>query len=777
MKIISAIFTFSFLFCFLQNFAQQVPIGQWRDELPYTLVNSVTDAGDKIYASTPYAVFSVNKDDLSVTRITKINGLSDIGISCINYNSEYQTLVIAYTNANIDLIKNNTVINISDIKRKQILGNKTINNIFFQGKNIYLSCGFGIVVVDLVKEEIRDTYYIGSQGSQVNVLALTTDAQDSLFAATEKGIYKAYLPDPNLANYASWHKDHSIDTTAKYSSITTFGNKVFVNKKTGTATTDTIYYFENGKWIKWNLSVNNPVRHLESNSKYILISYNSFVTVYNVNLETVTTIWSYYNGGNPYPIDAIADREGTFWICDTYSGLINYDMIPNVMHYFNLSGPLSASAFSMSCLGNNLYIAPGGRKTNYEPTYTQAQVYHFDNSTWKNIAGYTSPLMNSAYDIIGIAPDPFDTKHVFAGSFGKGVVELYNDSAITRYDQTNSTLRHYTGGVDDDIRVGGLTFDAEGNLWVVTGNSEITLSMKKGTQWTGFNIPIASSIDMGQIMINKLGQKWIQLRYGTMNPNSILVFTDNGTPQNTADDQSILMNSAVGSGNIPGNNVFAMAEDKNGEIWIGTEIGVAVFYSPENIFTGQNFDCQRILVQQGSYTQYLLENETVTAIAVDGANQKWIGTDRGGVFLFSEDGTKQIYHFTSENSPLLSDRIVCITLNKDGDVFFGTDNGVISFRGTATPGGDTNENVYAFPNPVKSGYDGFIAIKGLVNNAQVRITDINGNLVYSTRAEGGQAIWDGKNFNGQKAHTGVYLVFAANDTASEKVVTKILIIN
>jgi hypothetical protein len=301
--------------------------------------------------------------------------------------------------------------------------------------------------------------------------------------------------------------------------------------------------------------------------------------------------------------------------------------------------------------------------------------------------------------------------------------------------------------------------------------------MKKGDKWTGFTIPIVNENDLGQILVNKSGQKWIQMRYGNMNPNSILVFSDNGTPENPGDDQAKLLNSAVGTGNIPGNNVLAMTEDNNGEIWIGTEKGVAVFYSPENVFQpGQNFDAQRILVTQGSYVQYLLENETVTAIAVDGANQKWIGTDRGGVFLFSPDGTKQIYHFTAENSPLLSDRITCIAISKDGEVFYGTDKGVISFRAQATPGGDSNENVYAFPNPVKSDYEGYIAVKGLVDNAQVRITDINGVLVYSTRAEGGQAVWDGKNFDGRKAQTGVYLVYSASDTGTEKIVTKILII-
>ena len=761
----------------IRLFAQQVPIGHWRDELPYTLCNSVTDAGSRIYASSPYAVFYFDKEDNSIVRITKINGLSDIGISTIRYNKEYQTLVIAYSNANIDLIKNNTIINISDIKRKAILGNKTINDIFFIGKDAYLSCGFGIVVLDIAKEEIRDTYYIGKQGSQVNVLALTKDLNDSLFAASEKGIYKAFVNDPNLANFSSWHKDTRIDTTAKYNTITQFGGKIFVNKKKGSTPSDTIYIYADGKWSPWQRDDYTAVMHLQSANNELLVTYNYFVTIFNTNLEVTSKVYSYFPG-SPYPQDAIADRDGLVWIGDTYSGLLSFEPKSGSVTHLDLSGPTTALAYSMTSRGNDLFIAPGGKDASYIPIYIQSQVYHFDNTNWKNILWYNNPVMNQTHDVVTIAVDPNDSKHVFAGTYGNGLLELYKDSVIRRFTENNSTLRHHTASDTADIRVGGVTFDAAGNLWVVTSHNNSCLSMKKGDAWTSFNIPIVNENDLGQILVSKSGQKWIQMRYGNMNPNSIMVFSDNGTPGTPGDDKAVLLNSAVGSGNIPGNNVIAMAEDQKGEIWIGTEKGVAVFYSPENIFQpGQNFDCQRILVTQGSYVQYLLENETVTAIAVDGANQKWIGTDRGGVFLFSEDGTKQIFHFTSENSPLLSDRITCMAINLDGEVFFGTDKGVISFRALATPGGDSNENVYAFPNPVKADYEGYIAVKGLVSNAQVRITDINGVLVYSTRAEGGQAVWDGKNFDGKKARTGVYLVYAANDNGTEKVVTKILIIN
>ena len=772
----SYLFSLVFVFCgFVNLFGQQVPIGQWRDELPYTLCNAVVDAVDKVYCSTPYAVFYINKEDNSIVRITKINGLSDIGISSMNYSKENNTLIIAYSNANIDLIKNNSIINISDIKRKPILGNKTINSIYFIGKNAYLCCGFGIVVLDVVKEEIRDTYYIGKDGSQVNVFGLVMDNKDSLFAATEKGVYKANFKNPNLANFTSWRKDTHLDTSSTYNTITYFSERVIVNKKSTGVSADTMYYYSNNSWTKWLPEFFLPVMKLESSEKYLFVCYNNYVVGYNPELSRVINVYN-YNPGTPFPLDAIIDDTDVLWIADTYSGLIAHDLKTGSFQPVNISGPLTAKAFSLTCKGNDLYIAPGGRDASYVPLWTSAQIYRFDNSNWTNISGSSNPPLYNYFDLVTVSVDPNNNNHYYSGSWNYGLLEFYNDTLFQVYNKSNSTLKPHSADTNV-IRVGGTMFDNEGNLWVVTSHTNSCLSMKKGNKWTGFTITEVNDNDLGQLVIDHYNQKWIVMRYSNLNPNSLLVFTDNGTPDNPNDDRSKTLNTSVGNGNIPGNIVFSIAVDKDGEVWVGTEKGIGVFYSPENIFTGQNFDAQRILVEQDGYIQYLLENETATAIAIDGANRKWIGTDRGGVFLFSDDGTKQIYHFTEENSPLLSNRITSIAINQDGEVFFATDKGVVSFRSTATPGGDTNENVYAFPNPVRAEYDGYIAIKGLVSNAQVRITDITGTLVYSTKAEGGQAIWDGKNFDGKKAKSGVYLVFAANENGSEKIVTKILIIN
>ncbi len=770
---------FFFLLLFAGNgFSQQPGIGQWRDDLPYFECISVADAGTRIYAATPYAIFYYDKEDNSVQRITKITGLSDIGISTINYSKEYNTLVITYTNANIDLLKNNTIINISDIKRAPILGNKTINDVFFIGKSAYLSCGFGIVVLDIDKEEIHDTYYIGANGSQVNVRSMTKDQNDTLFAATDQGIYLADANSTSLANYSSWKKDPRMSPVDTFSKIAFFNNEVIVNKAITAATSDSVYRYKNGHWSLWPQVAVSHVNSIKSSKDYLIVVYKYNITYYNSEFVPVNTVFTYFPG-SPFPLDVVCDNENVLWIGDNYSGLVSYDTKNSYVKSYNLNGPLTAGVFSMKTMGNKLYIVPGGRDNSYVPIYFAAQIYQFNSDSWENLNQGNVSGLSGIHDLVTLAPDPSDSKRFYAGSWGKGLLEFYDNQLVAKWGETNThgALGHHTASDTSDVRIGGCAFDAAGNLWVANTVNNHCLSRKSGNQWIGYDISI-NSADLGQLLVDRNGQKWIVMRYSNTNPYSLLVFSDNGTPENPADDVSKKLNSAVGNGSIPGNVVYAIAEDKQGQIWIGTEKGIAVFYSPENVLTGQPFDAQQILVQQGLYTQYLMENELVTSIAVDGADNKWIGTDRGGVYQVSKDGTQQLQHFTVDNSPLFSNRITALAINPvTGEVFIGTDKGVISYKGSATEGGETNSNVYAYPNPVKEGYSGWIAIKGLVSDAQVRITDIDGNLVYSTRAEGGQAVWDGKNFNGQKARTGVYIVYANSDAGNAKAVTKILIIN
>ena len=175
-----------------------------------------------------------------------------------------------------------------------------------------------------------------------------------------------------------------------------------------------------------------------------------------------------------------------------------------------------------------------------------------------------------------------------------------------------------------------------------------------------------------------------------------------------------------------------------------------------------------ILVDEGYVEKYDL---------VDNGNRKWIGTDGSGVYVLSEDNQEIVHQFNTSNSPLLSDKIYSIEINENtGEVFIGSDKGLVSYKGEATKGKDDYSDVYAYPNPVRPEHRDKVTITGLMDNSIVKITDLNGNLVYQTKSLGGQAIWNCRNTKGVRVASGVYLVLSATEDSKESIVTKIAVI-
>ncbi|MDP6909719.1 MAG: two-component regulator propeller domain-containing protein, partial [Flavobacteriales bacterium] len=394
------------------------------------------------------------------------------------------------------------------------------------------------------------------------------------------------------------------------------------------------------------------------------------------------------------------------------------------------------------------YVASGSITLTWNNQFNGAGMYSFKSDEWKNISVYDSEETESLRDYIRVLVDPFDSKRVYATSWGGGLVEYYDDQFVEHYDTSNSALQTMLG-TDDVLRVSGMEIDRNtGTLWVSgSGSTDLLFSKSQSGEWDSYHIEGLGNITLSDIAIDDIGQKWVIAPRGV----GLVVYNDNGTLGNTNDDQSIKLTQNLNNGNLASNNIYSIVADFDGEIWVGTDNGISVFYSPESVFSGGNFDSQQILVEQDGYVQHLLENEGVTAIAIDGANRKWIGTAGAGVFLMSDDGTEQILHFTKDNSPLFSDQITSLGIDHlSGEVFIGTSKGIVSYRGTATWGTPEiiPDNIYAYPNPVEPDYDGPIAIKGLVRDADVKITDAAGNVVFATIADGGQAIWDGNSFNG-----------------------------
>jgi ligand-binding sensor domain-containing protein len=740
----------------------QIGVGEWRDHLPFTYSRHITESPTKIYLASESGIFSYNKNDQNVEKHTKVDLLSDIGVSAIEYSNNNNLLFVGYSNGNVDLIFDNEVYNISDIKRETISGSKSINHILFIDEYAYLSCGFGIIVINTEKREIKETYYIGDFGMQLQVNQLYL-SNNFLYAATNQGVFIADYSNPNLADYSNWQIITDIPSyTSKFNSIYVNNGDILVNQ-VNEASNDIIYQYKNGLW---NIFKNtySTIHNIHFSNSRVNISTETEVLVYDSNLSLITTI-SNSEITNFHPYDAITTASNVNYIADNGRGLIRYQS--GVAETIVPNAPYLPNAFSLDIKNNRVLVAAGGISPTFGNVFLNAFVFSFQDERWSSLLNY------DAVDYISVEIDPQNSDHYFAASWGSGLVEYRNNEIIATHDETNSELQSMIRG-DGFCRIYGLAFDSENNLWI--SNTDVTNPVSvltSGGDWYSFNYDEEiSNLRTSDIIVTENDQKWLVLPNG----EGLFVFSTNGTISNEEDDQYKKLDIIDENGKVISNNVYSIAEDLNGEIWVGTDLGIVIYSNPESVFE-DGFYARRIILTVGEVTQYLLNTELVSSIAVDGANRKWIGTQSSGVYLVSKDGTDEINHFTAENSPLLSNKINNVAINHEsGEVFFATDKGLVSYRGTATMGSEDFKDVYVYPNPVREDYEGDVTIRGLASDVNVKITDISGNIVYETDAEGGQASWNGRNFSGSRVSTGVYLVFCTNDDGSKTYITKLLFI-
>ena len=714
--------------------AQDVPIGYWKDYQSYTSASYIAEAENKIYCVTNGGLFYVNKQDNTINRMSKVTGLSDVGVKQVAYSIELEITVITYENCNIDLIKNNQIINISDIKRKELIGNKFINNIIIKEKIAYLSCTFGLVLLDLENEEIKDTYKIGQNG---NFEGINSCAFDSayIYVASENGVYYADKNSTSLFDFNSWILDTS--RADNYQNIFIIADSIWVG--------DNNSFYNNNSLI---LSINDTI-----------IKYN------NLLLNPDTIVHNQFDDIN----FIYKDSEGNLWVADENNGLLKFTNF-QYQESFIPEGPVRNDIYSLEFLENKLYQCYGGHAENFWENWSINNGVSIKTKydEWVNYDRYE---LGNAKDIMEVA---VRNGTEYYASWYHGIAEMKSGELITKHNIEN------TNGVLDTAsnktRISDLKFDNEGNLWGLNSEVNHPLFVKtKTNQWFSFSMNQNQvNLFFDDLIIDQYNQKW-----GVIGRSGgLFVYDDNNTISDPSDDQYKTLNNTTGQGNLPSMRVYSIAEDLDGEIWVGTDKGIGVFYNPSAIFSGNNFDAQQILITEGEYGQYLLSEEKVKCITVDGANRKWIGTEKSGVFLISDDGMEEILHFTTYNSPLFSDNIYDITINpSSGEVFIGTEKGLISYRSDATNGATTQSTTKVFPNPVRETYNGIIAISGLVKDANVKIADIDGNLVFEGFAKGGQASWNGKNKSGNRISTGVYLVFSTDINGLEKIVSKILFIH
>ena len=746
--------------------AQQAltPIGMWREHLPYKTAIDVTTSGNKIYAATPYSLFSVDLRENSIERFSEITGLSETGISCIQYDVVNEKLFIAYTNSNVDIIYRNDVFNIPDIKRDNIVGDKTINNVFSFNKNFYLSTGLGVIVIDGEKYEVKESLLIGNNGGQVKVNGFTSDGS-FFYAATDEGLKKAPINNSNLSDFQNWQ----MLSGANGLSNGTVNNVVTVQNRVVALKNDSLFVLDGNSWnfFYWD---GWPVINMNASGNKILLSQrlaSGQGRVLVLNSDGTVPIALPSQTGISFPRKVIVVNND-FWIADQIDGLSHFN--PALVEQYTLNSPESIALGEIKFVNNIFYASSGEVNGSWIPQNNKNGIYIFKEGDWINFNRKNSPQLDSLPDLITLAIDKTD-ETIWAGSFGGGLLHLKKDNSLEVFKQ-NSAIKPSMNS-PNSYRVSGLAFDGNNNLWISNYGSDQPLVVRKNDgSWKNFTIPFSlSSFEVSQILIDGNDFKWI------VSPgNGLIVFNDNHTIDNTADDQWKLLTAGSGNGNMPATDIFCIEKDKEGFIWVGTSNGIGVIQCPSSIFSTNGCDAVWPIVQQGNFADYLFKGEEVSSISTDGANRKWVAT-KNGAWLISAEGEKVISNFNENNSPLLSKDVREVAIDgRTGEVFFATTKGICSFRSTATEGTEKNQNVLVFPNPVPPGYNGTIAIRGVANNAIVKITELNGRLVHQTRALGGQAIWDGKDHRGKKIESGIYLVLISDDGRKETASTKIVFI-
>jgi ligand-binding sensor domain-containing protein len=694
------------------------PIGTWRAHFSNDSIQQVIK-GDQLYVVAANQIIQIDaKKEINYLNTT--TGLHAIGIHKIAWHPIENQLVIAYKNSRVDILKGDQVTLIDDIQMSNLFSDKAINDLIIFNNNAYLSCNFGIVVIDLLKKEIKATYFPKNNRQTVKVLQ-TIIFQNKLFALTENGIWSNTV-DQN----STWMLENSLGITGIKNMF------VFKNQ---------LYFFNQQK----------------------IYPYKSNIASYQINVGTIETISvdedrilagiSYQTNGaliqlngsqsNTVIIDStilvkpigLLKDGNTIWVADFGKGLYEKN---DQSKWFALGGPLSAAYGSNAFSDHQLLMSYGTDKIGLSS---------LNEKGWSNLTQIENIKINY---VEAVSIDPKDQ----SWWIGMG-------NQLIHYDPNKKTIEQSIPNPPNGS-IKSIQQKIDGTVALL--KEGFGLVLKENNQWTSY--PIQSSLNatnFKKIVVGNNGLSWI---IGPKQQGVVLFQKQN--------NQGIWrqLNTGKGSGNLPSMEVTAIVEDKDGSIWVGTDNGIAIFQC-----TNINEACDAYLpiVESNGFNGYLFQKEAIHSISIDGANRKWIGTNNGA-WLISKDGTEVLQHFTSENSPLPNNTVLSIGIEpSEGDVFFFTKNEIISYKGNATESALVQSSIKIYPNPIAPNYDGPILIKNLVNNALVKITDINGQLMMQTRALGGQAVWNGRDQYQHKVASGIYLIFVRDDMGNEKAVGKILI--
>ena len=753
----------------------------WEDFFSYNNVKDFIKSENILYALSDNAIFTYDFTTQEINKLSSVQGLSGETTSAIHYSTQSDRLVIGYKNGLVEVVDSDGSITISaDILNFNQTGEKSINDIFeYQGK-LYLSTSFAIIEYDIDQLEFGDTFFIGNNSTDVKINEIVV-FDDFIYAATERGIYIADINNANLIDFNNWNLISSVNNN--YTNIIIFNSKIYttLNKK--------LYEVTETNEIVLIDDYSSPIVSLKGSSTNLSVVLNSSVSIYSTNFDLVLQNNADINFD--YILNtAFAENNQLFLATKQFgilSSLISDDIIFQEIHP---EGPVSNDVFSVTAKNNQLWVVYGGYTPTMAPIQPKLGYSHYNGESW--FSEENDPD-NSFPGFVDVTLDPNNENRAFISSFGStnqintyqtgGLFVIENDEITNFYNNLNSPLEdiYETNPLINSVtvRISSSVFDNQGNLWIANIGLSNELKKFSNGSWTEYDISSVkpnSSFGLSEIITDRNNSIWMGTR-----GDGVIVFNQNG-------ERIRSLTSLPTKGNLPNLRVISLASDSDNRIWIGTISGLVVFSNASGVFDADVVDAQPVIFEEDGIAKKLLGDQYISAIAVDGANNKWFGTSDGGATYTNPNGQTTIANFSKENSPLPSDRITKISVDKEfGKVFFATDKGIVAYNSNVAPFGETLGEVYAYPNPVRK-FHNTVTIDGrngtnLPKGINVKILDIAGNLVYETNViegqelQGGKVIWDKKNLAGNNVASGIYIVLLANEDASETSSTKIAIIN
>ena len=762
-QIASIIAVMQVFFLQAQNFENN-----WTGYFSYASLKSISQGNDKIYAAAENSIFIYDLSTQETETISTINGLSGKEITTAYYSENYGLYVVGYKNGLIEIVidGNENILKVVDIREKLTIppDSKQINHFYEYNDKLYISTGYGISVYNMGALEFGDTYYIGNLGGQIAVTQ-TTVLGDLIYASTSNnGIKSALVNDENIIDYQQW----TTSSLGGYKGIQTLGTELYALNNT-----NILFKQDSDLGFIEIDSFSSSVIDFGAQSNILTIttenSIQAFEEGYNL-LAEVNNLMGY-----DYTLQSGFYFNNIFYLGTSTLGMLVVPESPQEALQVLPAGPLYNQPFSIDASPGQLWVSYGDVDLTFNPfPLTRKGISNFKNEAWKNIK-YDSLIdqlgVNDVNDLVYVKINPENPFVTYMSSYQKGLLKLNGQEPSILYNETNSPMDIALENEDEGIRVYGADFDREQNLWFV--QSKIDNGLLKLTPDGQFQtIDISNIIDaeselaLSKVAVSRTGYVF----FGAVE-NGLIGY-------NPTTNQFNKIGEGLGSGNLPTTDIKALVFDNQNRLWIGTRKGLRVLYSVGSFFeSGAETDAQPIIILEDGVPQELLFLQSITDIEVDGSNNKWISTATSGVFYLSSNGQETLLRFTSDNSPLPSDNVLDIAIDdSSGKVYFATNDGLVAFNGTSTAARDDLENVYAFPNPVRPNFTGNVTIEGLTAKANVKITDITGNLVFETTSEGGSVQWDTTAFGKYKVASGVYLILITSDDNLQTKVAKIMII-